>query len=85
MSASHFRDDPVLAELIGRVQGLRFDARGLVEGLLSGRHRSPHHGVSVEFAEHKAYSPGDEIRNIDWKAYARSDRLQVSAFITKRI
>tara|TARA_B100000579_G_C22787560_1_gene832722 strand:+ start:281 stop:1177 length:897 start_codon:yes stop_codon:yes gene_type:complete len=80
VSESRFRDDPVLVELLGRVQGLGFDARGVVEGLLSGRHRSPHHGVSVEFAEHKAYSPGDEIRNIDWKAFARSDRLQVKRF-----
>ncbi|MBI4512079.1 MAG: DUF58 domain-containing protein [Deltaproteobacteria bacterium] len=55
-------------------------ARTIVEGALSGLHRSPHHGSSVEFAEHKEYSPGDEIRHIDWKAYGKFDRYYVKRF-----
>src|SRR5262249_47402337 len=52
----------------------------VVEGALSGLHRSPHHGSSVEFAEHKEYSPGDEIKHIDWKAYGKFDRYYVKRF-----
>jgi uncharacterized protein (DUF58 family) len=48
--------------------------------VLTGLHRSPHHGQSVEFAEHKEYSPGDEIRHIDWKAYGRFDKYYVKKF-----
>lgn len=69
-----------LAALLARIQGMRLDAGALVEGLLSGHHRSPHHGVSVEFAEHKDYAPGDELRSIDWKAFGRTDRLLVKRF-----
>jgi uncharacterized protein (DUF58 family) len=54
--------------------------RAIAEGVLSGLHQSPHHGQSVEFAEHKEYAPGDEIRHIDWKAYARVDRYTVKRF-----
>lgn len=80
MSATDLLRDADLSALLARLQGLRLDAQGLVEGLLSGHHRSPHHGVSVEFAEHKDYSPGDELRNIDWKAFGRTDRLLVKRF-----
>jgi uncharacterized protein (DUF58 family) len=54
---------------------LELRARGLVEGFITGLHKSPYHGFSVEFAEHKAYNPGDSLRHIDWKLYARTDRL----------
>ncbi|MEM1009671.1 MAG: DUF58 domain-containing protein, partial [Myxococcota bacterium] len=52
----------------------------VVEGVLTGLHRSPHHGQSIEFTEHKEYAPGDEIRNIDWKLFAKSDRYYVKQF-----
>jgi uncharacterized protein (DUF58 family) len=55
-------------------------ARVIVEGALTGLHRARLHGSSVEFAEHKEYSPGDEIRHIDWKAYAKVDRYYVKQF-----
>ncbi len=69
--------DPVALAKLGTMQ---LKARTVVEGALSGLHRSPHHGSSVEFAEHKEYSPGDEIRHIDWKAYAKFDRYYVKRF-----
>ena len=66
--------------LLAKVGTLSLKARTIVEGALSGLHRSPHHGSSVEFAEHKEYSPGDEIRHIDWKAYGKFDRYVVKRF-----
>jgi len=52
----------------------------VAEGVLTGLHRSPHHGQSVEFAEHKEYAPGDEIRHIDWKAYGKTDKYYVKRY-----
>jgi len=65
---------------IARLGALPIKARVIVEGALSGHHRAKLHGSSVEFAEHKEYSPGDEIRHIDWKAYAKVDRYYVKQF-----
>lgn len=59
---------------------LEFVARQLVEGFISGRHKSPFKGFSVEFAEHRQYTPGDEIRYIDWRTYAKTDRYYVKEF-----
>jgi len=67
-------------ELLARLATLKLRARAVAEGVLSGLHRSPHHGQSVEFAEHKEYSPGDEIRHIDWKAYGKTDKYYVKQF-----
>jgi len=69
--------DPKLLAKLGTTQ-LR--ARAVVEGLLSGLHRSPHQGQSVEFSEHKLYAPGDELRHIDWKAFGKVDRYYVKQF-----
>jgi uncharacterized protein (DUF58 family) len=55
-------------------------ARLVVEGFITGLHRSPYHGFSVEFAEHRPYMPGDPVKDIDWKAYGKSDRLYVKEF-----
>jgi uncharacterized protein (DUF58 family) len=66
--------------LLARVGGLKYRARGLAEGILTGHHKSPHHGASVEFAQHRQYEPGDEIRHIDWKAFAKTDRYHVKQF-----
>ena len=65
---------------VARLADLKLRARTIVEGALSGLHRSPHHGASVEFAEHKEYSPGDEIRHIDWKAYGKFDKYYVKRY-----
>lgn len=55
--------------------GLEFLAKQVVEGFITGLHKSPFHGFSVEFAEHRLYNAGDNIRNVDWKLYARTDKL----------
>ena len=57
------------------VSGLEFLARQLVEGFITGLHKSPYHGFSVEFAEHRLYNTGQDTRHIDWKVYARTDKL----------
>src|SRR6478672_10402716 len=66
--------------VVGAVSRLEFHARQVVEGVISGLHKSPYHGFSVEFAQHREYTPGDEIRYIDWRVAARSDRLYVKEF-----
>lgn len=68
------------AALLARLSSLAIKARVIVEGALSGLHRASVHGSSVEFAEHKEYSQGDEIRDLDWKAYAKLDRYYVKQF-----
>jgi uncharacterized protein (DUF58 family) len=65
---------------LARLGSLPIKARVIVEGALSGLHRASVHGASVEFAEHKEYSPGDELRRVDWKAYAKLDRYYVKQF-----
>ena len=65
---------------LARLGSLPIKARVIVEGALSGMHRASVHGSSVEFAEHKEYSPGDELRHVDWKAYAKVDRYYVKQF-----
>ena len=69
--------DPVL---ISRLSNLQLRARHVVEGLMSGVHRSRSRGFSVDFEEHRAYSPGDELRHIDWKAYGKFDRYLVKQY-----
>src|SRR6185369_16574568 len=63
-----------------RLGNLELRAKSVVEGALAGMHRSPHHGSSVEFADYKPYSPGDEIKHIDWKAYGKFDKYYVKRF-----
>jgi uncharacterized protein (DUF58 family) len=67
-------------EVLARLGTLKLRVRAITEGLLSGLHRSPHHGQSVEFAEHKEYAPGDDVRRIDWKAYGKFDKYYVKQF-----
>src|SRR5437773_5150810 len=75
------RDRPFLdPAVVARLGTLELKARTVVEGLLSGLHRSPFKGFSVEFAEYRQYIPGDDLSTIDWKVYARSDRYYVKKF-----
>lgn len=64
----------------GRISKLQLTARQVVEGVLTGLHKSPHRGFSVEFSEHREYVAGDEIRHLDWRAYARSDRYYIKLY-----
>ena len=66
--------------VLARIGDLELVARVVVEGVINGLHRSPHLGSSMDFAEHRAYMPGDDIRRIDWKLFARSDRHFVKEF-----
>ncbi|MEM7457218.1 MAG: DUF58 domain-containing protein [Planctomycetota bacterium] len=77
MSAERdFLDSKTLA----RLAGLPLDARMPMLGNVSGRHRSPHRGSSLEFAEYRKYVPGDDTRRLDWRAYARSDRFYIKEY-----
>jgi uncharacterized protein (DUF58 family) len=71
------RFDPNVLKALG---GLDLKARYLVEGFLLGIHESPFHGLSVEFSEYRDYQPGDDLRHLDWRLYARSDRLYVKKY-----
>ncbi len=66
--------------VVARLAHLDVRARLVVEGFIAGMHRSPFHGFSVEFAEHRPYMPGDPLKNIDWKVWARSDRYLVKQY-----
>ncbi len=67
-------------EAVKRVQRLELRARHIVEGFLSGAHRSPYFGQSVEFVQHRQYVPGDDVRHVDWKVWARQDRLVIKQY-----
>lgn len=67
-------------DAIKRISRLELRARHIVEGFLSGMHRSPYFGQSVEFRQHREYAPGDDLRHVDWKVWARQDRLYVKQF-----
>ena len=62
------------------MKGMELRARMVVEGFIAGMHKSPYHGFSVEFAEHRQYMPGDNIRDIDWKVYAKRDRFYIKQY-----
>src|SRR3954470_6749512 len=63
-----------------RIRSLELRARGVMEGFQRGLHRSPYHGFSVEFTEYRQYVPGDDVRSLDWRLYARTDRDYVKKF-----
>jgi uncharacterized protein (DUF58 family) len=65
---------------LSKLQGLDLIARLIVDGFLTGLHKSPYHGFSVEFAEHRQYMAGDPIRHVDWKVYAKSDRFYIKEY-----
>lgn len=67
-------------EAVKRVARLELRARHIVEGFLSGSHRSPYFGQSVEFVQHRQYVPGDDVRHVDWKVWARQDRLVIKQY-----
>jgi uncharacterized protein (DUF58 family) len=71
---------PIEQKHIQALSALEFKARQVVEGFLAGLHKSPFHGFSVEFAEHRAYNSGESTRHIDWKLFARTDKLFVKRY-----
>ena len=67
-------------EILSQVTRLDLRARVLVEGFLAGLHESPYKGFSVEFSDHRKYVPGDELKRVDWKVYAKTDRYYIKRF-----
>ena len=67
-------------EVLAKLSKLSIRARGLVEGSFSGIHKSPHRGSSIEFAQYRKYVPGDDVNNIDWRVYAKTDRFYIKEF-----
>ena len=76
MAGARFVDPKILA----RVGNLELMARTVVDGFINGLHRAPYFGASIDFAEHRGYVPGDDIRRVDWKVYARTDRYFVKQY-----
>jgi uncharacterized protein (DUF58 family) len=76
LAGARFVDPVVLA----RVGNLELVARSVVDGFINGMHRSPYFGASVDFAEHRGYTPGDDIRRVDWKLYGRTDRFYIKEY-----
>src|SRR6195952_5130567 len=66
---------------LSRIQSLDLRARLIVEGLMTGMHRSPYQGISVEFAQHRPYVAGDDIRHVDWKVFGRSDKIYLKQYL----
>lgn len=66
--------------VVAQLANMELRARFVVEGFITGLHKSPYHGFSVEFTEHRQYMPGDEIKHIDWKAYGKTDRFYIKQF-----
>ncbi|HEX4130287.1 MAG TPA: DUF58 domain-containing protein [Pirellulales bacterium] len=67
-------------QTLASLQGLELRARLIVEGYVSGVHRSPYHGFSIEFAEHREYVPGDDLRYVDWKVFGKTDKVYLKQY-----
>lgn len=76
MRGAQFVDPKALA----RIQNLELLARTVVDGFINGLHRAPHLGFSLDFAEHRGYEPGDDLRRVDWRVFGRTDRFYVKQF-----
>ena len=79
-SAVHHRDSALSASVVAAIDDLELAARLVVEGLRAGGHRSPFHGFSADFQQHRPYRPGDDLKYLDWKILARTDRLYAKQF-----
>src|SRR5438270_8158595 len=75
--ATHKFLDP---KILNKITRLDLKARHIVEGFMGGMHKSPYHGFSVEFAEHREYAPGDDLKHLDWKVYGRTGRFYLKQY-----
>src|ERR1700709_534434 len=66
---------------LARIGSLDLRARLVVEGLMTGMHRSPYQGISIEFAQHRQYVPGDDIRHVDWKVFGKTDKIYLKQYL----
>jgi uncharacterized protein (DUF58 family) len=71
---------PLPPDILARIDKLELEARQVVEGHLAGRHKSPQFGFAVEFAQHREYAPGDDIKHLDWKVYGRTERYHLKQY-----
>src|SRR5256714_14556416 len=81
--ATKHEDDPrrfLHPDTIARISRLDLRARQVVEGFIAGMHRSPFFGHSVEFVQHRDYTPGDDIRHLDWKVWSKTDKFYIKQF-----
>src|SRR6188768_4020238 len=67
-------------QTLAQLHGLELRARKIVEGYVAGLHKSPYHGFSIEFAEHREYAPGDDLRYVDWKVFGRTDKVYLKQY-----
>jgi uncharacterized protein (DUF58 family) len=67
-------------QTLANVEGLGLQARLIVEGYVAGMHKSPYHGFSVEFSQHREYAPGDDVRHIDWKVWSKTDKYYLKQY-----
>ena len=72
--------DYLSSSIIRKIDNISLRAKLVVEGFIRGLHKSPYHGFSIEFSEHRPYSFGDEIKHIDWKLLAKTDKLYIKQF-----
>lgn len=72
--------NPLDPHTLAKLKGLHLRARHIVEGYVAGLHRSPYRGFSIEFAEHREYTPGDDLRHLDWKVYGKTDKLYLKQY-----
>jgi len=70
----------LIPSVVARLANMELKARLVVEGFMTGLHKSPYHGFSVEFAEHRQYTPGDDLKHLDWKIFARTDRYYIKQY-----
>ena len=80
MLTKHDKRKFLRPEIVAQLNSMLLRAKMVVEGSIIGKHRSPYHGFSVEFAEHRSYGFGDEIRHIDWKLFGKTDRLYIKRY-----
>ena len=82
MATAPIKAEQYLApETLGQLLPFELRAKAIAEGVMSGMHRSPHQGLSVEFAEHRQYVPGEPVRHLDWKVFGRSDKLYLKRYV----
>ena len=74
------RVQPLDADTLARIRALELRARRAVEGFITGGHRSKQHGFAVEFAQHREYVPGDDIRHVDWKVWSKTDKFYLKQY-----
>jgi uncharacterized protein (DUF58 family) len=80
MTTVHAPMDYLHPETLSQIEGVELRARHIIEGLMTGMHRSPYFGYSVEFAQHRPYTAGDDLRHLDWKVFGRTDKLYLKQY-----